>query len=91
MRWLASERLTVQRDRARNCAPRRRSPDPAAARLSDTIDPDAPFLELLGRHGEIIAPSAPGFGHSPRPKDFDTVYDLVHLYLEPWTRCRATR
>ena len=47
----------------------------------DTIDPDARFLDLLGRHAEIIAPSSPGFGHSPRPKDFDTVYDLVHLYL----------
>ena len=47
-----------------------------------TIDPDARFLELLSRHGEIIAPSGPGFGQSPRPKDFDTVYDLVHLYLE---------
>jgi pimeloyl-ACP methyl ester carboxylesterase len=48
----------------------------------DTIDPEAAFLDLLGRHGEIIAPSSPGFGHSPRPTDFDTVYDLVHLYLE---------
>jgi pimeloyl-ACP methyl ester carboxylesterase len=47
----------------------------------DTIDPDAPFLDLLGRHREVIAPSSPGFGHSPRPKDFDKVYDLVHLYL----------
>src|ERR1700739_1829181 len=47
----------------------------------DTIDPAAPFLDLLGRCGEIIAPSSPGFGNSPRPKDFDTVYDLVHLYL----------
>jgi len=47
-----------------------------------TIHRDTPFLELLGRHGEAIAPSSPGFGHSPRPKDFDTVYDLVHLYLE---------
>ena len=47
-----------------------------------TIDPDARFLELLSRHGEIIAPSGPGFGQSPRPRDFDTVYDLVHLYLE---------
>jgi pimeloyl-ACP methyl ester carboxylesterase len=47
-----------------------------------TVDPGTPFLELLGQHGEIIAPSGPGFGHSPRPKDFDTVYDLVHLYLE---------
>jgi len=47
-----------------------------------TIDPDTRFLELLSRRGEIIAPSGPGFGQSPRPKDFDTVYDLVHLYLE---------
>ncbi len=47
-----------------------------------TIDPEAAFLPLLARHGEIIAPSGPGFGHSPRPKDFDTIYDLVHLYLE---------
>jgi pimeloyl-ACP methyl ester carboxylesterase len=47
----------------------------------DTIDPAAPFLGLLARHGEIVAPSSPGFGNSPRPRDFDTVYDLVHLYL----------
>jgi pimeloyl-ACP methyl ester carboxylesterase len=47
-----------------------------------TIDPAARFVELLARHGEVIAPSGPGFGHTPRPKDFDTVYDLVHLYLE---------
>ena len=47
----------------------------------DTIDPAAPFLDLLARHGEVIAPSSPGFGQSPRPKDFDKVYDLVHLYL----------
>ena len=47
----------------------------------DTIDPDAPFLDLLGRHREVVAPSSPGFGNSPRPKDFDKVYDLVHLYL----------
>ena len=26
----------------------------------DTIDPAASFLDLLGRHGEIIAPSSPG-------------------------------
>jgi len=47
----------------------------------DTVDPEAPFLNLLGRHVEIVAPSAPGFGHSPRPRDFDTIYDLVHLHL----------
>src|SRR5215470_20000451 len=48
----------------------------------DSVSPKAPFLDLLGHHGEVIAPSSPGFGHSQRPKDFDTVYDLVHLYLE---------
>jgi pimeloyl-ACP methyl ester carboxylesterase len=47
----------------------------------DTIDPQAPFLDRVGRHAEIIAPASPGFGNSPRSKDFDTVYDLVHLYL----------
>ena len=46
------------------------------------IDPRARFLDLLGRQAEIIAPSHPGFGHSARPADFDTVYDLVHLYLD---------
>jgi len=47
-----------------------------------TVDPRARFLDLLGRTSEIIAPSHPGFGLSPRPADFETVYDLVHLYLE---------
>ena len=47
-----------------------------------TVDPNSPFLDLLSSHGEIIAPSHPGFGHSPRPADFDTIYDLVHLYLD---------
>jgi pimeloyl-ACP methyl ester carboxylesterase len=47
-----------------------------------SIDPRAPFLDLLGRRAEIIAPSHPGFGHSERPEDFETVYDLVHLYLD---------
>jgi pimeloyl-ACP methyl ester carboxylesterase len=47
----------------------------------DTISPKAPVLDLLGRHAEIIAPSLPGFGNSPRPPDFDTMYDLVRLCL----------
>ena len=46
------------------------------------VDPRSPFLDLLGRNAEIIAPSHPGFGHSPRPEGLDTVYDLVHLYLD---------
>ena len=47
----------------------------------DTVSPKSPFLDLLARQVEIIAPSAPGFANSPRPQDFDTIYDLVHLYL----------
>jgi pimeloyl-ACP methyl ester carboxylesterase len=46
------------------------------------VDPQARFLDLLGGRAEIIAPSHPGFGHSARPADFDTVYDLIHLYLD---------
>ena len=46
------------------------------------VDPRARFLDLLGGRAELIAPSHPGFGHSARPADFDTVYDLVHLYLD---------
>ena len=46
----------------------------------DTVNPKVPFLDLLAKHVEIIAPSGPGFGNSPRPQDFDTIYDLVHLY-----------
>jgi len=46
------------------------------------VSPKAAFLDPLAGHGEVIAPSHPGFGHSPRPDDFDTMYDLVHLYRE---------
>ena len=46
------------------------------------VSPKAPFLDLLAPHGEVVAPSHPGFGNSPRFDDFDTVYDLVHLYRE---------
>lgn len=44
------------------------------------IEPDARFVELLAQRAEVIAPSHPGFGRSARPKDFETVYDLVNLY-----------
>ena len=46
------------------------------------VNPEAPFLDRLAAHGEIVAPSHPGFGNSARPEDFDTIYDLVHLYRE---------
>lgn len=42
---------------------------------------DSPFLHKLARYGEVFAPSHPGFGASARPDDFDSIYDLTHLYL----------
>lgn len=48
----------------------------------DTISPGAAFLDLLAARAEVIAPSHPGFGHSPRPDGFETIYDLVRLYLD---------
>lgn len=45
------------------------------------IHPEAPFLAKLAAHGEVIAPSHPGFGGSPLPPDFDTMYDLTQLWL----------
>lgn len=47
----------------------------------DPVGPNAPFLDPLAELGEVVAPSHPGFGNSPRPDHFDTIYDLVHLYL----------
>jgi pimeloyl-ACP methyl ester carboxylesterase len=47
-----------------------------------TVHPQAPFVELLAKHAEVIVPSHPGFGHSPRPDGFETTYDLVRLYLD---------
>jgi pimeloyl-ACP methyl ester carboxylesterase len=46
------------------------------------ISPKAPFVAELARTRNIIAPSHPGFGASPLPADFDTMYDLVNLYLD---------
>jgi pimeloyl-ACP methyl ester carboxylesterase len=45
------------------------------------IHESSPFLTKLAAYGEVIAPSHPGFGASPLPRDFDTMYDLVNLYL----------
>ena len=61
----------------------RRGAGPAVLLLHgmDSVHPQAPFLDLLGQHAEIIAPSSPGFGNTKRPPDFDTIYDLVHLHL----------
>jgi pimeloyl-ACP methyl ester carboxylesterase len=49
---------------------------------ANPVSAKAPFVDLLAAHGEIVAPSHPGFGNSPRPNDFDTMYDLAHLYRD---------
>jgi pimeloyl-ACP methyl ester carboxylesterase len=46
------------------------------------LDPSAPFIELLAAHGRVLAPSHPGFGHSPDANTIDTVDDLAYLYLD---------
>src|SRR6266511_3178607 len=61
--------------------PRRGSAGPAPARHAERRSAGALFRSAC-RRAEIIALSHPGFGHSARPADFDTVYDLVHLYLD---------
>jgi pimeloyl-ACP methyl ester carboxylesterase len=47
-----------------------------------TFSPHIPFFQRLAAHAAVIAPSHPGFGHSPRPDGFETVYDLTRLYLD---------
>ena len=46
------------------------------------LDPSAPFLDRLAAHGRLLAPSHPGFGHSPDAESIDTVDDLSYLYLD---------
>ena len=48
----------------------------------DGLDPGAPFLDLLAAHGRVVAPSHPGFGHSPDVGHIDSVDDLSYLYLD---------
>ena len=42
----------------------------------------APFLSSLAAYGRVVAPSHPGFGHSPDSAWIDTVDDLSYLYLD---------
>jgi pimeloyl-ACP methyl ester carboxylesterase len=44
--------------------------------------PQAPFLNLLAKHGRVIAPTHPGFGTAELPDWIDSVDDLAYLYLD---------
>jgi len=57
----------------------------------DPVPSHAPFLERLGAHAEVVAPSHPGFGRSSRPDAIDSVYDLVRVYLDVLDRWPAER
>src|SRR5712664_3135366 len=46
------------------------------------LDPKSSFLDLLADHGRVLAPSHPGFGHSPDAAAIDTIDDLAYLYLD---------
>ena len=48
----------------------------------EPIDPAAPFIACLAMRYDVLLPSHPGFGRSPRPQHFDSIYDLVRLYLD---------
>lgn len=49
---------------------------------ANPVSPKAPFVDLLAEYGEVIAPSMPGFGVSPLPEEFDTMYDLVQVWRD---------
>ena len=46
------------------------------------LDPRAAFLDRLAARARVLAPSHPGFGHSPEADFVDTVDDLAYLYLD---------
>lgn len=43
---------------------------------------NAPFMDLLEKHGRVVAPSHPGFGGSPLPDWVNGVDDLAYIYLD---------
>jgi pimeloyl-ACP methyl ester carboxylesterase len=46
------------------------------------LDLQASFLEQLTSLGRVLAPSHPGYGHSPDADHIDTVDDLSYFYLD---------
>jgi pimeloyl-ACP methyl ester carboxylesterase len=46
------------------------------------LQPDAPFLSGLAKHGRVIAPTHPGFGRAELPDWIDSIDDLAYIYLD---------
>jgi pimeloyl-ACP methyl ester carboxylesterase len=49
---------------------------------SGRLDPKAPVLEALSANAHVIAPTHPGFGSTPAPRELTTIDDLAYLYLD---------
>ena len=49
---------------------------------SGRLDPKAPVLEALAADTRVLAPTHPGFGSTPAPRELTTVDDLAYLYLD---------
>jgi len=49
---------------------------------SGRLDPKASVLELLSARARVIAPTHPGFGAAPAPRELTSVDDLAYLYLD---------
>jgi pimeloyl-ACP methyl ester carboxylesterase len=49
---------------------------------SGRLDPKAPVLEALSEYAHVIAPTHPGFGSAPAPRELTTIDDLAYLYLD---------
>ena len=49
---------------------------------SGRLDPASPVLELLAKNARVLAPTHPGFGSTPAPRNLTTIDDLAYLYLD---------
>src|SRR5260370_32970933 len=73
--------LTVQ-DVQLECVERGRARPILWLHGEEGLDPEAQVLDRLAAHGHLLAPSHPGFGHSPEAASIDAVDDLAYLYLD---------
>lgn len=49
---------------------------------SGRLDPNAPVLDALAANARVLAPTHPGFGATPAPRELTTIDDLAYLYLD---------
>ena len=49
---------------------------------SGRLDPTSPALELLAKNAHVLAPTHPGFGSAPAPRELTNIDDLAYLYLD---------